>query len=198
MACRITYNSKNIDFTRDPYRYDPPQYRRIKVENRSVLGVCETLLHRIDVVVSISFRNFLNSDATDATLKRKLNQFAVWAQSGGTWTFAYDSGEVVNTTLTGAEAAGQTVIGVTSSTGVDASGLYVIRSHEHAELVHIASVDSGSQVTLTETLNHAYASGSRFRSERYWPARLISFALTEHSTMRWGLDLQFYEDVNSL
>lgn len=199
MASRISYNSKNIDLTKDAYRFDT-EYPGSALTNRSASGNVETLNVKADVLVSLGFRNFLNSVAADATLKRNLRQWFEWARKGGTWTFAWDSGEVVNTTLTGAEAAGQTVIGLTSTTGIDAGGLYIIRSQTHMELVKVNTVDSAVQVTLAETLNHDYSTGDRFRSERYWPAQLVSNVnpIIERPPLWYDVEFDFFEDVNSL
>jgi hypothetical protein len=202
MSARITYNSKNLDFTVTPYLFPAPPFDYPGVESRSISGKCERLGVGVDALVSVGFRNFLSSDATDSALKRKLHQWWQWAKDGQSWTFAWDSGEVVNTLLNGGVAAGATVITLDSTTGIDASGLYVIRSANRAELVHIASVDSGTQVTLTDTLNFAYPDNSRFRSERYWPARLPAGApfpiRNDDFGLRWSFELSFYEDVNSL
>lgn len=199
MTARITYNSKNIDLSNDAYRLQI-DYPRAVLTNRSASGLFETLNVKAECRVSVGFRNFLNSNATDATLKRNLQQWLMWAQAGLAWTFAWDSAEVVSTTLAGSEAAGQTAIGLTSTTGIDVGGLYVIRSLTHIEVVKIASVDSAVQVTLTETLNHDYSVGGRFRSERYWPARLAStkFPIIESPPLWYGLEFDFFEDVNDL
>lgn len=199
MPNRISYNGKLIDFTQDCFRlqYDMP---RVVMANRSASGIVETLNVSAEVVHALGWRSFVNATAADATLKRNLQQWFSWAQRGGAWTFARDSGDMVLTTLSGAEAAGQTVIGLTSTSQIVAGRQYVIRSLVHAELVKVFTVDSGVQVTLVESLNHGFAAGDRFRSYEYMPARLISNAnpIVEAPPLWFDVNLSFREDVNSL
>jgi hypothetical protein len=200
MASRITYNSKNIDFTNDAYEFEIDQ-RRSVLTNMSASKLVETLNVGPDEIITIRFRNLLNSNAADATLKRNLRQWFMWALAGNSWTFARDSAEAVNTTLDVGESAGDTVIDVASTTGIDVNGLYVIRSATHMETVKIDSIDAGAgQVTITETLNFDYANGSRFRSAEYWPARLVESRnpIIENPPMFYDVELIFMEDVNDL
>ena len=198
MAAVLIYNSKTLTFTDSAYRRQI-DYPRSAIRNISASGIAETLNVRAACKVSVGFRNFEYADATDETLRRNLLQFIAWAEAGNSWTFAIDSAEQVNTTLTATEAAGSTVIGLTSSTGVDASGFYVIRSLTHLELVKVATVDSGVQVTLTETLNHAYVTGDRFRSELFWAGLLTSAQVVDQGNgLHWSFELEFTEDVNEL
>lgn len=190
---------KTVTFTQDCFRLQIDSPRNV-LRNLSAAGQVETLGIRADVLVSIGFRSFVNSNSSDATLKRNLQQFYQIAMSGGTWYFARDGSNLVLTTLSANEIAGQTVISLTSTTGIVAGRQYVIRSETSVEVVKVLSVDSGVQVTLVEGLNFEYASGSRFRAEQYWPARLDSNEniLIERPPLWYDVDLKFVEDVNTL
>ena len=195
----ITYNSKSItlDINEERIQIDPA---RDVLGGSSVAGVKETLNVRTNSIVRVSFIGFQLGKAVDETTRRQLEQWWSWAQTGQTWTFARDAAKASSTTLSGSEAAGQTVIGVASSTGFAANDFAIIRSATHQELVKIATVDSSTQVTITETLNHSYASASRFRHEEYWSGKLIHNRnpMSKDSRVSWRFDLEFVEDVNSL
>lgn len=67
----------------------------------------------------------------------------------------------VNTTLSGAEALGQTVLSVASSTGMTAADNVGIELDNHTrQWTTIVSVDSATQITITAALTGAAASGS--------------------------------------
>lgn len=199
MANRLAWNSRTLDFEQLPTAFQI-EYLRNVLENRSASGECEVLNVSFDVRVAFSWRRFVNSVTADATQKRKLQQWFQYSQGGGAFTFARDSAKTVSTTLTGAEAAGQTVIGLASTTGLTAGDTCVIRSKLDGEVVKILTVDSGVQVTLVEPLDSSYASGSRFRHEQYWAGRLMGARnpIIEVPPLWYDVDLSFYEDVNSL
>lgn len=67
----------------------------------------------------------------------------------------------VDTTLSAAEASGQTVLSVTSSTGMTAADRVGIELDDHSrQWTTIVSVDSATQITITAALTGAAASGS--------------------------------------
>jgi hypothetical protein len=96
--------------------------------------------------------------------------------------------------------AGSTIIGLTSTTGIDAGAQYIIRNDVHCELVKVLTVDSATQVTLVEGLNFDYSDGDRFRSEFYWPARLLDNdpVILERPPLHYDVELSFAEDLNDL
>jgi hypothetical protein len=199
MTSRISYNSKTIDFPVPAYSLQMPDYSGIQIENVAAVELVETLNVSSGCMFRISFRNLLNSDSTHATFKRNLQQWYRWACKNGVWYFSYDNAEEVLTTLTTGPAAGATSFDVTSVTGIDNNGLYVIRNLTDSELVKVLSV-SGSTVNIAETLNYDFAVGDRFRSELYWPARLINRVnpIIERPPLMFDVDLLFMEDCNSL
>lgn len=67
----------------------------------------------------------------------------------------------VNTTLSGAEASGQTILSVTSSTGMTAADYVGIELDDGTrQWTTIASVDSSTQITVDNALTGAAASGN--------------------------------------
>jgi hypothetical protein len=197
----IQYNSKTITFTQSIYRIQLDSPRQV-IRNVSATGFQETLNVRADVTVDLAFRWFKNSVATDATLKRNLQQWSVWAQEGRAWNFGLDSANVVNTVLTANAAAGASVLSLSSMSGVAVDGLYVLRNALSLELVKVTALNTpgAGQVTLAETLNFSYFTGDRFRAEWFWPARLLSNdnPLIERPPLWYDVEMRFAEDVNSL
>lgn len=196
---RITYNSKNIDFGTGPYRlqYD---YPGIALVNMSVSRIAEVLNVSPDVAISLAFRGFQNANTTHATLKRNLYQFWEWARQGKAWTFARDSSKTANTTLLSGASAGDTTLTVSSITGLSSGDQCVLRSATQMEIIKINGAPSGSTVTLTESLNASFASGTRFRHEQYWPARLMDtrkHIVQEVPTLTFDVEMMFTEDMNS-
>ncbi len=191
---RIFFNSHWLDL---PYLYytiqDSPQYSNLR--NKSASGKVETLSINIDDLVSLSWRWFVNANAANATTKRLLRQWFLWAQVGGDWQIALDSSETVLTVLLNATAVGDTSIVVSSPSGISVNKQYVIRNASRFDLVLVTNI-AGS----TLTLNFAYSAGDRFRSEQYWPARLTNNAnpVVEKPPLHYDFDLQFMEDVNGL
>jgi hypothetical protein len=75
---------------------------------------------------------------------------------------AHATASYVETTLSAAEASGQTVISVTSSTGMTAADNVGIKMDD--DTIHwstIASVDSGTQITINDATDDDAASGNK-------------------------------------
>lgn len=193
---RITFNSKNIDFPFNIYRIQI-SYPRSVIMNRAVSGIYEVLNVSSEVSVQLAFRWLVNVD--DATVKLNLYQFEQWAMQGKPWTFACDSSKTANTTLSAGAAAGASSITVTSITGFSANDICVLRSTTQCELVKISGAPSGATINLAATLNFDYANGSRFRLERYWPARVIQTSnpiIVEKPPLHFDAEFSFIEDMN--
>lgn len=74
---------------------------------------------------------------------------------------AHCTNSYVNTTIAADEAAGQTVLSVTSSTGMTAADHVGIELDDHTrQWTTIVSVDSATQITITTALTGAAASGN--------------------------------------
>lgn len=173
--------------------------KQITVANRAVSGIEERLNVRLDLMVSMGWRGFLTS--ADATIKRNLQQWQSYAQEGGAWYFALDSSDKVLTTLSASASAGASSVVVTDATGIVANRQYILRGSTRPELIKVGSgYVSGTTIPLTETLINDWFSGDRFRSEFYWPARLIrpDNILKEREPIWFDVDLEFIEDVQSL
>ena len=79
-----------------------------------------------------------------------------------TSTDKYTNDTIVETTLSAAEASGQTVISVTSSTGMTANDVVGIKMDDNT--IHwstIASVDTATQITINDATDDDAASGNK-------------------------------------
>lgn len=198
MAQQITYNSKTITFPVDHLERLAQEPQRMALSSASLSRIVETLNVAIDCRITAAFRYFNDLETTHQTLRRNLLQWHAWASLGNAWTFAYDSDDAVLTTLAAGANAGASEVEVSSATGIVVGGEYVIRSATSFEVVRASAVN-GTTLTLQETLNAAFADGDRFRSLRYWPARLVDLArspIVERPPVLWGLQLEFMEDLN--
>lgn len=177
----------------------PPDYTRRTLRNESASNVVETLTVRHDVTLDIAFRGCLNREEPWITMKRNVKQFAAYAQYGRLWYLALDSTDTALTTITNAPVEGSTVISLLNSSAVVAGRSYVVRNDVDVEVVKVASI-AVPDVTLTEPLNFAFFPGDRFRSELYWPARLVddSPIIVERGPLWYDVEIRFIEDVNSL
>jgi hypothetical protein len=191
----ITYNSKTISFL-EGFDDLNVYYPDAQIAPESASGIGETL------GISVGCRVELSSSQMDTgtTLERNLKQFHQWAKSGQAWYLALDAAEKILTTLSLSALQGATALTLTTTSGITAGNLYVVRSKTALDIVKVASVDSGTVITLTEALNFAFASGSRFRSEKYWPGRLVDQepALISRPPVQYDFVLRFREDVNAL
>ena len=156
-------------------------------------------MYRKGVIVAVEWDLLTSSGVADDTRKRQLRQLSQWAQAGNSFNFARDRNKVVNTTLSADAAAGASTVSVISATGITIGDEYIIRDATYAELIKVANVVS-TTITLTEPLNFALDSGSRFRYAEYWPARLAPGAnlIVERPPLHFGVQFDFIEDVNSL
>jgi len=193
MTARITYNGKNIDFPKSFFEKQIDSSRLV-IQNKGVIQ--ETLNVAATEMVRVSFRGLLNVDHAD--LKRQLQQWFQWAQEGKYWTFAADSTKTVLTTLNGGASAGATTMALTSTAGISADQLFVIRNLVRLDVVEVASVSSPN-VTLSESLNVDFTTGSRFRTAEFWPGRLADakHPIIEDPPRHYRVLLNFTEDVNS-
>lgn len=83
------------------------------------------------------------------------------AGTGGTVAAGIKESGLVQTTLSAAEAAAQTVLSVTSSTGMTAADKVIIEQDDGSRHEStIASVDSATQITIDDALAAGSASGS--------------------------------------
>ncbi len=196
----IVWNGHTISFNWNFFTFQRLDNSRSALINRSASKITETLNVAADDGAALGFRNFVNSNSTDATLKRNMRQFFQWASQGNAWTFASDSSKTVLTTLASGAASGDTSLVLTSATGVVAGQQYVLRSKTQIQVVKINSIAGAPTVTIIEALDFAFASGSRFRDDQYWPARLADMTnpIVEQPPLHFDIALRFTEDVNSL
>lgn len=159
----ITYNSKTITLPLKEFDLivRPSVTRR---SNTTLTGAVETLrAPRMDIKVSANFRLI-----QDAAVRSQLQNWWQWAVRGGAWVLSLDSARTVNTTLSGAEAAGQTVLSVTSTTGISTGQYYKIIDGPNYMTVRVDSIGAGT-VTVSSAIDVAMGSGAIFRDEYYFP-----------------------------
>jgi hypothetical protein len=173
MSSRIVYNSKTITFPRGGQDFHV-DYLGARLISESPADIAETLNVGPSVLISAAFRDFQNSDSTHATFKRNIYQWFEWARKGGAFTFAKDSSKVSSTILAGGSLAGSSTLLVSSASGLTIGDQCILRSDTNIELIKIQNL-VGTTITTTETLNNDWASGSVFRHEFYWNARLQDY-----------------------
>jgi hypothetical protein len=176
---RITFNSKNVDFTKDVAEFTILPVRA-RLRNESASGKSETLNMASGFSVTALIRNLKNSDATEGDLKTALYELMQWAEDGQSWVFNRDRDVTVNTTLDSAAVAGATSIPVASATGIVSGSRYAIESLMQVAIVE-ASNSATDPVTITVALNYAFASGARFRAFEYLPM-LGNIRISEHTS----------------
>lgn len=168
MSSRIIYNSKTIIFPRPPEELQT-QVILPKVINTSITGDTEHIIRpRVDVLVQAKF--FIDANAS---LRAQLESFWRWAQAGNAFTFALSSDKTVNATLSGSEAAGQTVLSLTSTSGVVAGQFYVLKSGPYYQAVRVTAVNTSvsplvNDVTIDSALDYTFPAGTRFRSWHFF------------------------------
>lgn len=164
MAHRITFNSNNIDLLIGPEGLDPVFLEK-NYQERAASGKIETL----------NIYNFGGIFTFDCYFQeavyRQLVAFHAWAEKGKSFSFAFDSSLVGNTTLDAAAASGQKVIPLTATAAFSVGDIGFIRTAnlQDYELVDIDVVNAGASVEATDNLYYTYASGDTFRHWKYWP-----------------------------
>jgi len=176
---RLTFNSKNADFTKDVAELLILPMRSA-LRNVSASGQPETLNVSAGFTVRAVIKNLKNSDATEGDLKTALYEAAQWAAAGEAWVFNRDRDVTVNTTTDGAVALAATSIPVASATGVVSGSRYALESATNAAAVE-ASNSATDPITITVGVNNAFATGSRFRAYEYLPM-LGTVRISEHTS----------------
>ena len=185
----IYYRDKIIEIP-DPMttcNWTTPGDRRV---NRSS-GPVEVITMRTDVMVELTVRAF-RYDQDD--LQRRLRAWWEWAKAGGAWQLARYQDQTTLTTLASAAAAGSNTLTLTDGSSVVEGGHYVLRDDFYVQVVKAASV-SGNTVTLEETIDYSMPSGATFRSEWYWPGKIIDdrYPVVEDAPVLWDFRLEFAE-----
>lgn len=192
---RITYNSKNLDFPTKGVKVIHQSNPRAALVNQAVSGKVETLNVRANTDVQVVIQNLSNT--THATLKRNVRQWWTWATAGNVWSFASDSGEVVNTTLSSSATKDATNLQLTSVTGVGVK-LYVVRQATQNQIVSVNTVN-GADVDIDEGIDFAFDSAAVFRSAEFWQGRVrpgAAYPIIEKAPLFWDFVLTFSEDLN--
>lgn len=168
MAIRITFDGNNIDINIGENGGLRPAYLNSNNRNEANSGRTETIQFygREEFEFHASF---------DEATHDKLIAFWSYARQGNTFAFAFDSTLTGNTTLDGAAAAAQKTIPVTSITGFSDGDRCLIQEagDDKFEVVTIDGAPSGGNITATDNLYFAYASGDTFRHIKYWPSLIL-------------------------
>jgi len=159
-----TSGSVNFSMTRNEIITDA-------LEQISVLGEGETpsgpQLTKANRALNRIIKAFENSarhiwKLSEATLFTQVNQEVYTLGAGST---DHCTEHYVSTTLSGDEALGQTVLSVTSSTGMTAADYVgIVLDNDTIHWTTIVSVDSSTQITITLALASAAASGNNVYS----------------------------------
>jgi len=157
----LLYNGQTIDLGKMPRRYQasmgPPRTVRLGVGGSNEIVTEPRVVHQIVAEWLID----------TAALKLALENWWQWAQRGGSFQFAMDASDVVDTTVAVAAAAGDTVVWVNSPSGI-AAGTYRIIDGENHQTVTVSSI-SADKVTLSTGLLWAVGVDAIFRDEYYLP-----------------------------
>ncbi len=208
---QITYNGRTIAFPYNIYAIQQ-EYPGDVLNAASASNIVQILNVSPDVLITLAARLFENANGAHATFKRNMYQWFEWARQGFAWQFAADSAKTAMTTISAGAAAGASSIVVTSAAGLSIGDGCMLKSLTQQEVVKISNI-SGTTISLTETLLFGYASGSRFRHEQYWPARLGDFSgvmsssstsatmikkhpVREKPPLHFDIELMLMEDMN--
>lgn len=199
--------TKTIDFPVAPWKLQilPAPPRTVQT---TLTGVDEVItIPRVDIQVLADWRGL-----ESRSLRRQLDNFLQWGLQGNAWTLALDSAKVVNTTLaahspTAPYAVGATVVTVVSATGITQGGQYKIISGPNYQLIEVVSI-SGSDITITPSLDAAMAEGAIFRDQLFFPGVLResgspihdhdvpdSYSVAALPQIRFDFNLSFIETV---
>jgi len=158
----ILYNGQTIDLAKMPRSFQqslgPPR------QVRQGVGGLNEIVTEPRVVNHVVAEWLID----DATLRRSLGNWWQWAQRGGAFQFAIDAAKVVDTTVSVAAVAADTILWVNNPAGIAAAGVYRILDGEKHQLVTVDSI-SADKVTLSSGLLWAVGVDAVFRDEYYFP-----------------------------
>ncbi len=137
--------------------------------------------------------------ASQELLHQQLFAFQSHVQQGGNFAFALDGDRDDATTMSVGEPSGETVVALTSSSGLLANHEVYIEDVDNPfvfERAHVSTNDSGTQITLKNGLVFDYGSGSVVRHSEYLPlCSMQGMIYRERRAGRgagvWDLRLQF-------
>lgn len=197
---RIIYNLKTIDLPDVEFIEVIPKVPRVIRVTRT--GAVQTQLDpRMDISINARWATVdAVYWAAAATLKLQFQNLWQWAQHGNVFTFAVDSAKVVNTSLSAAASEGDTSFDVASATGI-LNSVYRLIDGPRYQMVTVTGV-VGSTVTISETLNFDFSSGTLFRDRWYFVCVLhdenAPFPVKELIALnqaRFEINLQCFESV---
>lgn len=169
-----------------PLQWSNRRERQANV-NRADSGVSETVLEDIYDAFTIAVDSFDSQSVLD-----KLIAWWAYAAQGNSYSFALDSADKVDTTITGNVSAGGTSVVVTSATGITIGNRYRLRDAVGVgfaeEIVTVSNV-VGTTITIG-ALIYAHSAGALFRSIDYYPALETlddAFPVSENPGLTWSM-----------
>ena len=193
-AARIVWNANNLDFP-EPLLSDfvakPHSNRAFAYSDGNVSSVALKSIFWEGRIVLDKF--------TDAQFEADLHAWFSWAVQGKQYSVARDSSDVVNTTLTQAQSAGDGVLKVASGTGITVGRRYLLRNvaTREEEIVTVSAI-AAPDVTLDGALWFPHEVGDVLRTQHYLP-KVVSldddFPVVENKTLTWTFDHRFREDA---
>ena len=189
---RIVWNGNNLDFPVPPSSYRAGR-RANRVLEWSDGGVAGSLLKGFWDEVRLGLSNFDSQSFEDS-----LRAWWAWAGAGKQWSFALDSGNVQDRTMSSASTT--TAIFLASTAGFVAGNRYLARSATGSfeEVFTVLSITANVSLNISGAtpLKNAYVSGDVVRSLDYYP-KVVSlddqYPVARNITT-WSLDLSFRED----
>jgi hypothetical protein len=138
----------------------------------------------------------------DRAFWRALEGWYAWASRGKQWSFARDSGQMVNTSLAGNESAGATIIEVVSIGSFAQTHEFIIESSDLTKRERHYVTEAGTPTSdainiASPGLRYAYSAGDTLRHADYWPKLILvdmdrPFSEDDFST--YGLRIRARED----
>lgn len=148
---------------------DTYEYRRVFDREivRSESGVSEVSVREAYDEVRLEMTSFDEESTRD-----EIVAWWSWAAGGNAYSFALDSDDTVNTTISTDANSGSSSLTVNDTTGIASGSRYLLREADGwtEEVVTVSTTPSGSTVTLSSNTNHTFSSGATLKSVDYFPS----------------------------
>jgi len=98
-----------------------------------------------------------------------------WARQGKHFSFALNSNNSAKTTLDSSATAGDTVIPLTATTGIDVGDVMLLRNatnDDEFEIITATSIKPSTSIKISSALIFSYPTSSLCRHKDYWPEAL--------------------------
>lgn len=168
----VTFDTIDTDLTRFRGMRESVGARSISVGGQAVSVAYDSYFR-----YEVAFKPFKipSSTASIATEHGDLFGWVAHAQRGGEFTFAVDSSNTWATTLSGAEAQGQTALSVASEAGASVGEYVILEDADDPTIWEKRRLNAVGPATLTVDggIAFSYVSGSVARYHEYFPACIL-------------------------